>query len=182
MSKRGILSIAFKILGVVCLIKTIAYIPMLMASLLMLSSQSSILSEIRSLPYITGLIMGPVLMIAMVFVLLRFGDVLSQKLVPVDERFSVLDLNQWQKPIFTLSLKITGIFCFIKGIPLMISALTNLALRAIQQEGMYMRFSIHSSSIIGSIIYLILGIYLFCGGKWLVKIAFKEKTGLKNEK
>lgn len=174
MSKRDILSIAFKILGAVCLINALWSLPMIIASLSMMRSEVSLLAEINSILYFIGIILGPLLMFAMAFILLRYADSLSKKLIPVDEKLPVIDPVIWQKPLFVLALKIMGVFCIIKGIPKIINGLINWILTGMQQGDMFMRF-IPAFGVIESVVYLTLGFYLLCGGKKLLKLAFKEE-------
>lgn len=163
MTKRDILSVTFKILGVVYVMKMIASLPLIVTVVSAFCQRhSSELLEGINLSWCLGATIAyPILACIMACVLLRWGDLIAEKLIRVDTTLSVPDISQWQKPIFLLSLRIVGLVCVVKGIPNVVHALVSLSFRGLRT--------------VSPVMLLILGAYLLLGGKHLVKFAFRER-------
>lgn len=104
-------------------------------------------------------------------ILLKWGDNIASKLVKVDREIALKVEDDWEKRIFVLSLKIIGVIWLIKGIPDFIKSIGELVFRLyFYYFSIYQKFGI----LLGSLISIILGIYLITGGKYLVELAFRQ--------
>jgi hypothetical protein len=168
MTKRDVLSIAFKIMGVSFIYTAITTFPQMG---IFISSygrgDSSLYSNIF---IIIGFILYPLWLLGFAYVFFRFGDSMAELLLPADAELPPMDINQQHKPIFSLALRIFGVLCLTRGIPEIASFLTRLF------QFQYERLSPYDfANGISGVVLLVLGGYLITGGKWLVDFAFKEK-------
>jgi uncharacterized membrane protein HdeD (DUF308 family) len=83
----------------------------------------------------------------------------------------VTHIEDWEKRIFSLSLKIIGVIWLIRGIPDLIKAIGELVMRWYIY---YVMISQIIGVVIGACLSVLLGIYLLIDGRYLVKIAFRE--------
>lgn len=170
MTKRDALSIAFKILGVYFISLAILSLPTLGLSICSLSQSGK--NTVFG-PFGTSIIMiiYPFWLLGFAYFFIRFGDSISELLLPHDADLPQFDINQYHKPIFRLALRIFGVYCLIRGIPAIVSFLFQIPQLNIET----ILSSYNFGNAVSGIILLILGGYLITGGKWLVEFAFKEK-------
>ena len=171
MTKRDILSISLKILGVVSIMRAVAYIPAVgMAISMFLRNLLSVRGI--SYSYLGTTIIPPVLTLVIAYILLKWGDSIASRLLRVDSELPALD-TQWEVPAFTLALKIIGVLCLTRIIG------------AIQSLFIFIRIPGQNAGItnprtlagmIAAIAYLLIGVYLISGGKHLVKLAFRGRA------
>ena len=175
MTKRDVLSIAFKILGVISIMRVIESIFAIGIGFAWRFGKPEVLQEVYDPQWFlwTG-ILSFVLWLAMAYFLLRWGDLFAEKLIRDDNVMSLSDNDQWERPVFILSMKVIAVVCLAMGIPRLIDSLFDLV---ISVAGHGHQKSPTSSNInVNAIVLVIFGVYLLSGGKHLVKCAFKERT------
>lgn len=175
MTKRDILSVALKILGIISVMYAVEYINGIGMGLGMIFQQPGPGQNFNPYWFLGSMTLTAFLSIAIAYILLRWGDLIAQKLVRDDSAILALGSSQWERPIFMLSLRIIGVVCLIKGIPELVRVLSELSFRS-KYQGI-IRLSDIGPSIIGAIVFLIIGVYLISGGKHLVEFAYGEKNG-----
>lgn len=175
MTKRDILSVAFKILGIISVMYAMEYMNGIGLGLGMIFQQPGPGQNFNPYWFLGTMILSAFLYIAIAYILLRWGDLIAKKFVREDSAISILDPSQWERPIFMLSLRIIGVVCLIKGVPELVKVLSELAFRG-KYQGIISLPHI-GSGIIGAIVFLIIGVYLISGGKHLVKFAYRKKNG-----
>ncbi|MBI4243285.1 MAG: hypothetical protein HY606_04265 [Planctomycetes bacterium] len=174
MTKRDILSVAFKILGVVSIMRVVLGIPTIGMSISMAFQQPKHEQYFNPYWFLGTTSISLILNLAMAYILLRWGDLIAKKLIRDDAVISLLRKGEWEKPIFMLSLRIMGVVCLVKSVPGLIKILPDLiSVRRYQGATIY-----HTEvSGIGAIVVLIIGLYLISGGKHLAEFAYREKNG-----
>lgn len=177
MTKRDILSISFKILGVVCIMYTIVLIPGIgMAIGMLFVPQESEYARyaVRWHFFITVLL--PIFTSLFGILLLKWGDSIASKLIHEDSQLECTTTVDWEKRMFTLAMKIIGLIWLIRGIPDLIKATTELISRWYL---FYFNIPHMIGVALGAVLSLLIGIYLLVDGRYLVKMAFgreRDKT------
>jgi hypothetical protein len=169
MTKRDVLSISLKIVGVYSVIYAVRQIPNIALAMSMVSAQSR--QNSYSFWYIAWSITSFILALAATYILLRWGDLIAKKLVKENSEISALALKDWEKPIFNLSLRIIGVICLVRGIPESFNNLIRLT--SLGEEQRYFSPN-YWGGLISGIILLIIGVYLISSGKKLIKLALPE--------
>ena len=115
-------------------------------------------------------VLSLVVLLAIAVFLLRRGDWIAERLVPIDSTVltTVTDVGQWGRDAFVLSVKVIGVVCLIKGLPELASGLAEVARR-----GRYVDWY-SSFRFVSGVVLLILGAYFISGGKHLVEFAFRH--------
>jgi uncharacterized membrane protein YbhN (UPF0104 family) len=168
MTKRDILSVALKIIG----FNFILYSLIVVMSILQYISlfNNPIAKEYHLVLGLGGNIITFILVLAGAYILLRFSDKIAEKLIPIDKEVHIFVVDNWQKDVFSLALRIIGVVTLVKNIPHLVGEFI--------ESPTYI--DIIKNASISQIIYRLLiitiGIYLLLGGKHLVKIIFKEKV------
>jgi NADH:ubiquinone oxidoreductase subunit 2 (subunit N) len=181
MTKRDVLSIAFKIMGVYFIYLAILTIPQIGMSI-SLFSKSTYSPGFNSPWYIIGSIVYPIWLLGFAFVFFRFSDSMTELLIPNDTELPQVDAIQNQKPIFTLALRIFGILCLTKGIPNLAAFFAKLyRVKQAVPGDIYLNSNELISiadfiNLVSAIVLIGLGGYLISGGMWLVNFVYKEKT------
>jgi|GEM_PF-3174396 len=174
MTKRNILSISLKILGVITLIYTVVFIPNIgMAISLLFVPHESVYTLYATRWHFVSALLFPILTFLSGFVLLKWGDAITKILIREDTKIDAKPTEDWEKRIFLLSLKIIGVIWFIRGVPDLIKAIGEVVMR------WYIYYAMTSHIIgvvIGSCLSLSIGIYLLIDGRHFVKLAFRERV------
>ncbi len=185
MTKRDILSIAFKIIGIYSVMNVIASFPAIFMPMVINLQKSSIMElDIISKWYLVISISFSILMFIFAYILLRWSDLIAEKLIKTDTTFTPLSTSYNEKSIFILSLRIIGSLQIVQAIPKITVTLVqylDLAVKKINVQSYI--FSHYGLNMIVGIIQLFIGAYLISGGKYLVQFAFREwiNTTEKNE-
>ncbi|MFB3895302.1 MAG: hypothetical protein ACE14V_03265 [bacterium] len=170
MTKRDVLSIAFKIIGVYFISLAILSLSTFALSIAALfqPERDAVFGS-----YGTSIIMiiYPFWLLGFAYVFFRFGDSITELLLPDDAKLPELDINRYHKPIFRLTLRIFGVYCLVRGIP----EIAGFIVRVSQTNLESIIYSFDFGNAVSGIILLVLGGYLITGGKRLVEFAFKEK-------
>lgn len=163
-TKRDILALSFKVLGLLCLIWGIPNA--VSAAMIALRSSNE-----QSIWLVPGLIAMPVTYFISAFLLLKCSKGIASLLVREDGPVQINVGEDWQRPLYTLCLRVVGAIALVRGIPGLI--------RALVQFSLYRRFVAPQvpiatwSQLVSAIVYLILGIYFIGGAKLIVRIAMK---------
>jgi len=164
LSKRDILEISCKVLGLFCLIQGIPYI----ASMLAFVATADMMNR-----YSSGTVILTVGIVAFhyiaAFILLKWAKGIAALLVGEDQPVEIKVEVGWQKPVYTLCLRVVGAVAIIRAVPPIIGAIIQIILRS--------RFGATSSApwvpLIIHVASLALGIYFIGGAKEVVRIAMK---------
>lgn len=155
-SKRDIVEISCKVLGLFCLIRGIAYF-----SPVAFMSRSSFV-------YLAGPF---VLHFVSAFILLKWSRGIASLLVREDQPVELLGAGKdWQKSLYTLCLRVVGAVVLTKAVPGIIRAISEIILRSRIPNVTPITAWV---SLIWAIAYLALGIYFIGGAKEVVRIALK---------
>ncbi len=173
MTKRDILSLALKVIGIITVMWAILHIPSIAFGIgALFQEYSELFPRLYAIWHFVGTIITPMLLLVMAYVLLRWSDSISNRLVREDNKISISGDENWEKRIFVLALRINGVVALLFGIPRL--------LRVVEQ--LMMRWNLdtiivyHSTfGAIGSIALVVLGLYLLFDGKLLIKIAFRQQ-------
>ncbi|NIM89936.1 MAG: hypothetical protein GTO17_03205 [Candidatus Aminicenantes bacterium] len=169
MTKRDIVSISLKILGVFSVIYAVRQISRIAYAISIVIAQSE--RGLSSVGFLFGTIPSIILPLVVAYILLRWGDLIAKRLEREDSKIPTLGENGWEKPVFILSLRIVGVVCLIRSIP----DLFNLLIRFASEGGIYISISPEIwGGLFSSIVLLIIGLYLISGGKRFVKFVLKE--------
>ncbi|MGB3342185.1 MAG: hypothetical protein WBB37_11960 [bacterium] len=174
MSKRDVLSIAFKILGVIAIMYTIVLIPNIgfAISMFFLPDVGDNQTYFRIWHFAATLIY-PIVTLICGFILLKYGDTITKKLIKDDKQLSIKVTEDWERRIFILALKIVGVVWLLKGIPEVIKSIGELIMRWYIY---YYNTSQIIGIIIGGVVSLVLGFYLITNGRYFIKLAFGEQV------
>jgi len=151
--KRDVLEISCKVLGLLCLIQGIPY----MSSVAFMGRDSFVF---MAWPLAFHLIAA--------FVLFKWARGIASLLVREDQPVEIKVDQGWQKPVYTLCLRVVGAVTVIRAVPPIIRVILQILFRS--------RFGATTApwlSLIGLGMSLALGIYFIGGAKEIVRIAMK---------
>lgn len=154
-SKRDILEISCKLLGLLCLIWGIPYF-----------SPVAFVSR-HSWPYLVGPF---VLYLVSAFILLKWASGIASLLMREDEPVEPTAGKDWKKSLYTLCLRVVGAVVFTKAIPGIVRAILQIVFRSRIPNVTPVSAWI---SLIWAVVYLALGIYFIGGAKEVARIAMK---------
>lgn len=169
MTKRDIISISLKILGVFSIIYAVRQIPNIAYWISFVISQPTLNST--SFWYLFGTIVSLILALVVAYILLRWGDSISKKLMREDSEIPALGEKEWEEAFFKLSLRIVGVVCLTRGIPGLFDSLTRLTFLGEEQRFFPPQIW---GGFISTIVLLVIGVYLISGAKRLVKLVLRE--------
>jgi hypothetical protein len=167
MTKRDLLAAFLKILGVVFATFTVFNLATLFMPLEFVGS------TVRDNQFWVTIGLTAVFFIAIlaiVFVLLRWGDGIARMLERDSSPLPPLVTGDWEKPLFILSLRVAGVVCLISGVPGVIYHLIQVIYAA--WSSLYGNIS--WSYLLRDIVLVVLGAYLLRGGKHVVRFGFRE--------
>jgi uncharacterized membrane protein len=169
MTKRDVLSISLKIVGVYSVIYAVRLIPNFALAISMVFQQSR--QNPSSFWFLAWSITAFVLALAATYILLRWGDSIAKKLIKENSEISAFAAKDWEKSILNLSLRIIGVVCLIRGIPELFNSLIRLTSLGAEQRFVSPNYW---GGLISAIVLLIIGAYLISGGKKLIKFTLPE--------
>jgi len=168
MTKRALYAVILKVMGIAGFIYIIFNLFSLVITFLATSSPYTEPSMRHSgLPMI---ILFPILLLILSFILLKWSEQIAQWLVREDSPLATLETRDWEKPVFSLSLRVAGVICFIWGIP----GMANDLVRFFYDWGSYNEGFDTWAHFINDIVLIVLGAYLLRGGKHVVRYVFRE--------
>ena len=170
MTKRDVLSVAMKIIGVFSLIATIQLLPYLILVL-----QAQYFPEVAHKIWIYGMyFLVLVVDLAIAFVLLRYSNAIAAKLVRNDKEMDIAISSRWDRRAFKLCIRIIGILTVIKGLVALVQNTNYLIYRFYQATSDVL---IQWNKIFAPIVLIIVGVYLICGGKFIINMAYRKRGG-----
>jgi hypothetical protein len=169
MTKRDILSISLKILGVFSIIYAARQIPNIAYWISLVISQPTL--NLASFWYLFGTITSIILALVVAYILLRWGDSISKRLMREDSEIPALGKKEWEEAVFKLSMRIVGVVCLTRGIPGLFNSLTRLPFLGDEQRFFPAQIW---GGLISAIVLLIIGVYLISGAKRFVKLVLRE--------
>lgn len=171
MTKRDLLAAFLKILGV-------AYATFAVFNLGTLFMPWEFMgSTVRNNQFWVSLWVSAVFFItvlAIVFVLLRWGDGIARKLERDNSPLPPLATGEWEKPLFILSLRVAGVVCLIWGVPGLIYYLAQVIYAAWTNLSGSGYVDLAWPYLLRDIVMVVLGAYLLRGGKHVVRFGFRE--------
>jgi len=170
MTKRDVLSLALKILGVYSIIFAVRQIPNLVFAMSVLGPQPS--SSPAPIWFLSSAAAPFFLSLIIAYILLRRGDSMAQKLIKEDKDIPSLSHMDWESLFFILSLRIAGVVCLLRGLPQLSNTLIRLSSL---EEAQGVMSASHWGSLISAIVLLILGVYLLFGAKGFARFVLKDK-------
>jgi hypothetical protein len=172
MTKRDILSVAFRIIGVYLAIFAIVSIPMIIFSLASQGQmqQSGMIIPPRSWVARISIQLNPILMFGFALALLKWADSLAAKLIKEDSAVSMPQAAADTKQVFVLALRIIGVMQIVAAAPGLIANLLRLLPLGAMSR------SAPGFNLPELIVRLLIGIYLLSGAKHLVAIVFRKEA------
>ena len=173
MTKRDIFGLALKIIGIIAVMWAILRIPAVgMGIGALFQEPSEPLYRHYAIWHFVGAITTPILLLIMAYVLLRWGDAISNKLVRKDSEISILGDENWEKRIFVLALRISGVVALLFGVPRLIRVVEQLIMRW-DFTSIIVYYDTFGAA--GSIALVVLGLYLLFDGTRFIDIAFRKQ-------
>jgi len=178
MTKRDVLSVACKILGLTCILYVILAAPGIVGFIPWAFEQvrrgsSGSMPDLTPFYQLAALVGGALLWLVAAYVLLRFGDAIAARLVRVDAPLPSVGTSEWEKPVFVMAARIVGLACLARGIPVLARPLAAMAFQVTYRPGGNMDTW---AGLISGTALLAFGAYLLSGGKHLVQFAFRGET------
>ena len=164
--KRDVLEISCKILGLISLTWSVRYLSSV-AFIFVVDQEKTMY-----------LIVAPfVLYLISAFILFRFSRGIASLLVRTDESVELGAWENWQKPVYTLCLRVVGAVVLIRAVPAIIGAIFQIVLRHL--------FPIRDTgnlwtSLTVAVVQLALGIYFIGGAKEVVRVALRGSLRERN--
>lgn len=175
MTKREVLSLSFKLIGIYCLIETITMLPLFVNEFLAILHFSRS-NEINIYVHTVGIIIRILWWIGLVYLFFRYSDFLASRLILNDTEIRFNDNPQIERTLFPISFVIIGIGCFITAVSSILGNLSN---------SFDYNYSRSSSTFfyrtIGSLVLLAIGVYLATGGEHLIQLAFRNKSNIRKK-
>jgi len=171
MTKRDVFSISLKILGVYSVMLAVMRMPDFAIGIgtIFQAGQDLFWNRFWLLGITTT---SFILFLVVAYVLLRWGDLIAERLVRKDSEIHILGVKEWERPVFVISLRIIGVVCLIRAFRELIHFILDLIFLVEKYQRV-----IRTTTWIGvasNIMLLIIGGYLILGGKHLVEFVFRE--------
>ena len=164
-AKRDVLEICCKILGLMCLVHGVTLLAPAIATL------AGWIKGSEEVPWSFGIPLMSGVQFAVAFVLIKHSKRIASLLMREDAAIQIAVGEGWERPVYSLSMRIVGAVMLIKGIPQLVSVLVQL--------GLYHHHSARNvgphiwGQLVGAVVHLVLGVYFIGGAPLIVKIALK---------
>ena len=185
MTKKEIVSLSLMLAGIYCLIMAINHLSYVIQSIASLFRQEDFWSILISINFIVSLLLllTPFLLLLLFGFYLFFSDKLPSKMASLMTQGEKATSFAFQD-IQLLSFSIIGVWLLSEAVPTFIRLIVQITfiLPTHQKSVTVFQNSIYISHIVAAILKIALGIYLFSGGKGIIKLWQKvqnRKTGLK---
>jgi hypothetical protein len=176
MTKRDILSIVIKVLGVICVICAVASLPDLVAMMLNRSMVSSGGYDPFMRWSLIQLCVSPFLFVIMAVVLLRWGDRIARRMVPEDDAAGALDKGGRGRFAFGLALRVVGVVTLVRGIPQLLGSVSAMAAEKLHYGMLGSTTLVRSSGLlVGSAVLVGIGVLLAAGAGSLAVLLLPDK-------
>lgn len=177
MTKRDVLSVAFKIIGVYSIMTVIAYLPTIFMTLT-ISLQKSIIMGLDSIArwYLIVFILFPITMLIFAYILIMYGEQIAEKLIKVDTALINMETTIKEKSIFIISLRIMGALQLAEAIPIILKTLIPFWMVSSKHLCLnsYLLTTSPGFELISGLVRLAIGFYLVSGAKDFVERVFPE--------
>jgi hypothetical protein len=184
MTKRDFLSLLLKLMGLYCLFEFIITISTLLGDIQYMINYKQF-PQIYPSVYLIGVILSRIWPLGLAYVLCRYSYPIAKRLIANNSEISFGDITQSEKSLFSISIIIIGIGCFVNGVPNIIRILSKTYITRAYSHILSPNYGQISSNTfdktIGVLVLLALGVYLITGGEHLVALAFREKRKLEPE-
>jgi len=174
MTKRDVLDLALKVLGVYCVIRAVPELYMIIGCLAESHKESA-----GDRVFLAVMLLVPVLWIAIAAVLLMKADALARALVKEDAAVPAMGAPDWEVQVFGLALKVVGVVCLAIGIPYLGLTITSFLSAFTEQHGT-MSVSVAIVRALPGIVYsallLAIGAYLSFCTEHLVAFSFRKQA------
>ena len=182
MTKRDVMAVGLKIVGVVFLLYAVLGIPSVVSTVMIMLGGNSYGLENPGV-YAWIAVGSLILNIVLAGVLVGFADGIARRLVREDREMSIPRVDE--RPLFGLALRVVGIVLVVQAIPHLLQLFAEPALVAKYAEGTlgwvsYKEFLTkvwvgHWAEMIRAAASLILGVYLVTGARSLVDWLYRER-------
>ncbi len=152
--KRDVIEISCKVLGLFCLIQGIPYMS---SAALMNRDTLSFVAWPLAFYFVAAII------------LLKWARGIASLLVREDQPMEIKTEQGWQRPIYTLCLRVVGAVAIVKSVPMVIGAVLQIIFRHRMSVTPFASWI----SLIPRVASLALGIYFIGGAREITKIAMK---------
>lgn len=169
MTKRDVMSIALRIMGLIIVYQILVSAPGVFATIAYMRQWSPAQEPFASnpAPYIMSMILNLVLMLLVSYALIFHADRISEKLIGIDSTPSTLPTTAMSEiSIFTTAIRIIGVYELAVGIPHLSNIVAQAWQRSTVMADRFSRvFSIQNST--EAIATVILGFCLLLGAKYI---------------
>jgi hypothetical protein len=189
MSKHGIFSIALRVAGVVFVTDSVTSIPSVIYSIRVMygiANPAAYGFPSRNLGIITSASVTA-LYLAIGLLLLFGSNWLASRFVRDDEAISRLPAGEWQRPLFSLAARVTGLVYLAQSVPALVRAVLEMTGKAqalaVQHETTlrealgFSPWQERLAAIISCAIWVAISIYLLAGATGLVNRLFGPCEG-----
>lgn len=170
MTKRDVLSIALKIVGMLAVMWAILLVPAVGFGIRALFQEPS--ADVHTYWYFLSSITTLILLLIMAYVLLRWSDSIASRVVRQDSTLTISGHAGWEKSVFTVALRIVGVVFLVRGIPELVELVEQL-LAGWGFTGF--RAFYYPTGITSALLLVILGFYLLFDGTLFIDIAFRKQ-------
>jgi hypothetical protein len=122
-TKRDILAVALKIMGIFFLWAFIVTLPLIVVSLGTLKTMHALAPDVPEVMILIFAILYQLLMLLCPLILLKYSDVIAKKLIKDDSPAIPAGTGIDSKGIFALSLKIIGVLLLTQAFPMLVKKL-----------------------------------------------------------
>ena len=182
MTKRDVLSVALKVVGIILLIYAVVGIPRtVIYVILMLSRRVPGLLHHTLEAWLQ--VAAAALFIILAGMLIGFADGIARKLVREDRELSIPRVDE--RPLFGVALRVIGVVLVVQAIPEVLRLLAEPALQVKHGTGtlgwqLYKEFwtkhwVAHWAQTIQCAASLLLGLYLVAGARQFVDLLYRER-------
>jgi hypothetical protein len=173
MTKRDVVSVAIKIIAVVCLVFAGMAVPPIFANIGFARGGYS--PDPGKVWFLISATLAPFWYLILAYVLMAWGDSFAASLVPEDSPIPPMGAVRWGERVFGIAMRIIGILCLARGIPDLIRLLVELPARRVYQQGIGMEKWIQFwPALAGAVVVIAIGVYLTSGARHLLKLVFPE--------
>lgn len=163
-TSRDGFSVTLKILGFYFIYRAFYSLSTIVSYLMILANPSQRaeleFSGVTKFAMFAPIVVPLVLAVVTAYILLKFSDKISEKLIKTDKEIQIFGADNWQKEVFILSLRIFGVYEIAGRFATLV---WQIALLKDYKDDLY------------TLVRMAIGVYFLLGAKHLVNLVFKEK-------
>jgi hypothetical protein len=173
MTKRDVVSVAIKIIAVVCLVFAAMAVPPVFANIGF--TRGGYGPDPGKVWFLISATLAPFWYLILAYVLMAWGDSFAARLVPEDSPIPPMGASRGEERVFGIAMRIIGIVCLARGVPDLIRLLVELPTRMAYQQGIGTeRWIQFWPALAGAVVVIAIGVYLTIGAGHLIKAVFPE--------